>query len=696
VVNVTLALAALSTAEGGGGAATTAPGGFLGLLAHGAWLIPVVPLVAMGLIVLVGKRLPFKGWELAEAAMAFVALYGIALLIGNWIHPLAFERSVEIARIGVLPGGSDLVLEWGWMADGLSIMMYFVVGVVGFFVFTYAKGYMEGDVRFTWFFAAFSLFAGGMLVLVSAPNAIQLIVGWELVGLASYLLIGHWWEDQANNAAAVKAFLVNKVADVGLFLGVIIAALVVGSFRFSDLLDKVAAHDSALAAVGFWVGLALFIGAMGKSAQWPLHVWLPDAMAGPTPVSSLMHAATMVTAGVYLLGRMFPFYQAEGFGAGVKPLILVIGALTLFLGGLLALVQDDIKKVLAYSTVSQLGYMTAAMGAGAYTAGLFHLFTHAFFKGLLFLAAGSVIHAVHSNDMSDMGGLRRSMPATFWTFVIGSLALAGIVPLSGFWSKDEILAGIYHDSQAGGGSLATFVLVLAITGAFVTAFYMARAVYLTFFGSYKGAGHPHESPRVMTYPLVGLATLAAVGGLVNIPGRFTAFASWLAARVHLPGDFHPEALNLGLAGIGTLVALAGIAAGTALFWRDRATQRERDRFEVPLLYPLLRRKYYMDDLYDYALVRPIRDPAARAVDWSNNVVIDGAVNAFGALARRLAALVYGGLDQRGIDLGINAAAAAAGEAGGALRRVQTGKVQQYAAALFVGAVLLVVGFLIFG
>jgi NADH-quinone oxidoreductase subunit L len=650
----------------------------------------------MGLIVLVGKRLPFKGWELAEAAMAFVALYGTALLIGNWMHPLAFERSVEIARIGVLPGGSDLVLEWGWMADGLSIMMYFVVGVVGFFVFTYAKGYMEGDVRFTWFFAAFSLFAGGMLVLVSAPNAIQLIVGWELVGLASYLLIGHWWEDQANNAAAVKAFLVNKVADVGLFLGVIIAAVVVGSFRFGDLLDKVAAHDSTLAAVGFWVGLALFIGAMGKSAQWPLHVWLPDAMAGPTPVSSLMHAATMVTAGVYLLGRMFPFYQAEGFGAGVKPLILVIGALTLFLGGLLALVQDDIKKVLAYSTVSQLGYMTAAMGAGAYTAGLFHLFTHAFFKGLLFLAAGSLIHAVHSNNMSDMGGLRRSMPATFWTFVVGSLALAGIVPLSGFWSKDEILAGIYHDSQVGGGSLAAFVLVLAIAGAFVTAFYMARAVHLTFFGSYKGAGHPHESPRVMTYPLVGLATLAAVGGLVNIPGRFTAFASWLAARVHLPGDFHPEALNLGLAGIGTLVALAGIAAGTVLFWRDRATQQQRDRFRVPLLYPLLRHQYYMDDLYDYALVRPIRDPVARAVDWSNNVIIDGAVNASGALARRLAALVYGGLDQRGIDLGINAAAAAAGEAGGALRRVQTGKVQQYAAALFVGAVLLVVGFLIFG
>ncbi|MFH1331587.1 MAG: NADH-quinone oxidoreductase subunit L [Actinomycetota bacterium] len=691
-----LSFAALSTAEGGHAAAAAEPSGFLGLLAQGAWLIPVVPLLAMGLIVLFGKRLPFKGWELAEGALAFVALYGTALLIGNWVEPFAFERHIEIARIGVLPGGADLVLEWGWLVDGLSTMMYFVVGIVGFFVFTYSKGYMKGDVRFTWFFAAFSLFAGGMLVLVSSPNTIQLIVGWELVGVASYLLIGHWWEDHANNAAAIKAFIVNKVADVGLFLGVIIAGVAVGSFRFTDLLDAVGANDSALADVGVWVGLALFVGAMGKSAQWPFHVWLPDAMAGPTPVSSLMHAATMVTAGVYLLGRMFPFYQAEGFGAGLKPLILVIGALTLFLGGLLAMVQDDIKKVLAYSTVSQLGYMTAAMGAGAYTAGLFHLFTHAFFKGLLFLAAGSVIHSVRSNNMSDMGGLRKSMPATFWTFVVGSLALAGVVPLAGFWSKDEILASLYYDSQHGGGSLATFVLVLALAGAFVTAFYMARAVNLTFFGKYQGAGHPHESPLVMTYPLIGLAALAAVGGLVNVPGAFTALTEWLAARAHPIVEHHAEGLDLGLAAIGTLAALAGIAVGTAVFGRDRATQKERDRFRIPLLYPLLERKYFVDDLYDYALVRPIRGPLARAANWSNNVVIDGAVNAFGVVARRLASLVYGGLDQRGIDLGINAAAAAAGEVGGALRRVQTGKVQQYAAALFLGAVLLVVGFLIFG
>ena len=393
----------------------------------------MVPLLAVGLIVLFGTRLPLKGWELAEGALVFVGLYGAALLIGNWVDPFAFERHVEIARIGVLPGGHDLVLEWGWVVDGLSTMMYFVVGIVGFFVFTYAKGYMKGDVRFTWFFAAFSLFAGGMLVLVSAPNTIQLIVGWELVGVASYLLIGHWWEDHANNAAAIKAFLVNKVADIGLFIGVIISGLVVGSFRFADLFAKVAENNAALATVGRWVGLAMFIGAMGKSAQWPFHVWLPDAMAGPTPVSSLMHAATMVTAGVYLLGRMFPFYQAEGFGAGLKPLILVIGALTLFLGGLLALVQDDIKKVLAYSTVSQLGYMFIGVGTGAYAAGIFHLMTHAFFKSQLFLGSGSVIHGTGTQDIREMGGLKKKMPVTYWTFLIGSLAIAGVRPDGPRW-----------------------------------------------------------------------------------------------------------------------------------------------------------------------------------------------------------------------------------------------------------------------
>ena len=475
----------------------------------------------------------------------------------------------------------------------------------------------------------------------------------------------------------------------------IIIGVTVGSFRFDAVLNAVASGDSALARVAFWSGLAIFIGAMGKSAQFPFHVWLPDAMAGPTPVSSLMHAATMVTAGVYLLGRMFPLFQTDGFATEVKSIIIVVGAITLFATGLIALVQDDIKKVLAYSTLSQLGYMTVAMGAGAYTAGLFHLFTHAFFKGLLFLCAGSVIHAVHSNNMSDMGGLRKAMPWTFRTFVVGSLALAGIFPLAGFWSKDEILASVQYDASGAGGTLASVVLVVAIAGAFVTAFYMARAVYLTFFGEYKGQAHPHESPRIMTYPLIGLGLGSIVAGFVNVPGVFAGFEDWLAARPFAMGDHHFESLNFGLAGIGLAVALAGVFAGTLLWRRDAATQRERDRFRIPVLYPLLTHKYYIDDLYLKGVIGPIKGPIARFVDWTSTTIIDGVVNGFGGVARLAARFVYGGIDQRGIDLAINAVAGGTSEVGEALRHTTTGRVQQYVGALFAGAVLLVVGFLIF-
>ncbi len=651
-----------------------------GLLAEGAWLIVVVPLAATFAITFFGKRLPYRGWELAVGSLGFVALYGVVLFFANMGDGIAFQDSFEIVRIG------DFAIEWGWVVDGLSITLYALVGVVGFAVFVYARGYMEGDVRYTFFFAAFTFFAGSMLVLVSSPNMIQLIVGWEGVGLASYLLIGHWWEEKANSDAGIKAFLTNKIADVGLVLGVIVVGTAVGSFRFTDLLEAAAAGDSALADVAIVGGVLLFIGAMGKSAQVPFHVWLPDAMAGPTPVSSLVHAATMVTAGVYLVGRLFPFY--EDMASDVRTMVIVVGVVTLFAMGLLALVQDDVKKVLAYSTVSQLGYMTAALGAGAYTAGIFHLFTHAFFKGLLFLCAGSMIHAVHSNNLGDMGGLRKYMPTTFWTWVVGALALAAIFPLSGFFSKDEILASMSHEGQ-------TAALVVAIGGAFVTAFYMARATYLAFWGDFKGDGEPHESPPIMTRPLVGLAVLATVAGFTNVPGLFTGFTDWVTARAVPIVEFHAESFNFGLAAIGLAVGLAGIYAGYLAFAPDAVTQRQRDRVEVPLLYPLLRHKYYVDDLYQVTLIEPTRGPLARFINWTNQAIIDGLVNLAGYLTRVLAAFVYVGIDQRGVDFGINAAGFVTGEAGGALRYTQSGKVQQYAAALFVGVVLLVAGFIIF-
>lgn len=652
-----------------------------GVLADWAWLIVVVPLVAAALIAVIGSRLRYKGYELAVGSLAFAAVYGVVLFIANINQGIVFEDTVEVARVGTV------TIEWGWVVDGLSILMYAVVGVVGFFVFVYSYGYMKGDIRYSAFFASFTLFAGSMLVLVSAPNLIQLLVGWELVGLCSYLLIGHYWEDHENSSAAIKAFLTNKIADVGLVIGVIVVSLAVGSFRIRDILEAAVGGDATLSTFAVTGGVLLFIGAMGKSAQFPFHVWLPDAMAGPTPVSSLMHAATMVTAGVYLIGRMFPFY--ETMASDVNTLILVVGTITLFATGLLALVQDDIKRVLAYSTLSQLGYMVAAMGAGAYTAGLFHLFTHAFFKSLLFLGAGAVIHGVHSNNMSDMGGLRKYMPRTFWTFVIGSLALAGIFPLAGFFSKDEILASL-------GDGGYTAALVVAIGGAFITAFYMARAVFLTFYGEYKGDGHPHEAPTSMTLPLISLAGLSAVAGLVNIPGVFTGFADWVGTRAFPIVEHHADSLNFGLAGLGLAAGLAGIWGGYILFFRDAPTQRQRDSFTIPLLYPLFRRKYYIDDLYMEGVIKPVRGPIAGFIDWTNSHIFDFAVNGAGWTAKLLARVVYGGIDQRGIDAAFNAAATGTGEAGGAVRHLQTGKVQQYAGAVFVGAVLLVVGFLLFG
>jgi NADH-quinone oxidoreductase subunit L len=663
-----------------------------GALAAWAWLIVVVPLVASLVILFFGKRLPRKGWEVAVAALGFVAVYGVALVIANGVEGIVYQNQVEVAQIG------SFTIEWGWVVDGLSILMYFLVGVVGLLVFIYALSYMEGDVRFTWFFSAFTLFAGGMLVLVSAPNLIQLIVGWELVGVSSYLLIGHYWEDFSNVDSANKAFMINKVGDAALFIGAIIMAVSVGSFRFSEVGRVVAEGDpgSALAQFGFWAGLLLFVGAMGKSAQFPLHVWLPDAMAGPTPVSALMHAATMVTAGVYLLARLFPFYlDPSGLFAGeVRTFIMIIGGITLFFMGLLAFVQNDIKKVLAYSTVSQLGYMVAAMGAGAYTAGLFHLFTHAFFKGLLFLGAGSVIHAVHSNNMSDMGGLRKYMKYTYWTFLVGTAALVGLFPFSGFWSKDEIIASALFNARGSGAAAAWFMVVLSIGGALVTAFYMSRAVSLTFFGTYKGEQEPHESPRVMTYPMVALAFFATWIGLLNIPGITDTFTDLVNTRAFPMGDHHAESVDFPLLLIVTPLVLLGLFLGWRAFGRDRDTQAQRDSFRIPVLYPLLDHNYYIDDFYLDGIMRPTMGPLARAVLWVDMHVVDGVVNGAAGAVRQWATGVDV-VDQVAVDGVYNLTGATTDATGGFLRLFFSGRVQQYAALSFAGVVVIAALFIIF-
>jgi NADH-quinone oxidoreductase subunit L len=646
-----------------------------------AGIMLVLPFVAFLLIIAFGKRMRNQGAELAIGALAVNTVWATVLFVMNMTEGVLATTTFEIGRIG-----SDLVFELGWVVDGLSIMMYFLVSLVGLIVFIYAVGYMHGDVRVPWFFAAFSLFAGSMLILVGAPNLIQLIIGWEGVGLASYLLIAFYWEDMANVNAGNKAFMVNRTADIGLLLGAIIVAVAVGTFDFAAINEAAVAGLGALSTVAVVGGALLFVGAMGKSAQFPFHIWLPDAMAGPTPVSALMHAATMVTAGVYLMGRMFPLFQ--NMASELRPWMVVVGAITLFALGLLALVADDIKKVLAYSTVSQLGYMMTAVAAGGYTAGLFHLFTHAFFKALLFLGAGSVIHAVHSNNMSDMGGLRKFMPRTYWTFVIGAVSLAGIFPLAGFWSKDEILATLDYEGY-------TLVMWIAVAGAFVTAFYMSRAVALTFHGEYKGHGHPHESPRIMTGPLIALAIPSVLFGLLNIPGVELPvvgnFTEWLAVRVVPMGDHHAEGIDFFLAGAGLLAALAGIALGWLVWGKDRDTQAERDRFQIPALYPLLRNKYFVDDLAD-GVVAGTMGPLARFTNWVNDYVIDGIVNGAGVLTKALGSFVYGVVDQKGVDGVIHGLSAGADGAGSALRRWQTGRVQQYAASVVGGALILIVLF----
>ncbi|MGH8924191.1 MAG: NADH-quinone oxidoreductase subunit L [Acidimicrobiia bacterium] len=632
-----------------------------------------------------GSRMRRHGAEFAIGAMAIDWVYAVALFVLNITQGVAREVQFEIARIGVR-NGRPLLFEFGWVVDGLSTMMFVVVTTISLLVFIYSVGYMHGDVRVPGFFANLSLFAGAMLVLVAAPNLVQLIIGWEGVGLASYLLIGHYWEQKENSSAAMKAFYVNRVADLGLLIGTVILGLTVGTFRFTEILEAADAGLAALGGVAVVAGLLIFFGAMGKSAQFPLHVWLPDAMAGPTPVSALMHAATMVTAGVYLIARMFPFY--EGMGAEVRTWILGIGAATLFITGLLALVQDDIKRVLAYSTVSQLGYMVAALGAGGYTAGLFHLWTHAFFKALLFLGAGSVLHAVHSNNMSDMGGLRKHMPVTYRTFLVGALALSGIPPLAGFFSKDEILATFNHEGY-------TLVMWLGIVAAFVTAFYTFRMVFLTFHGHYLGHGHPHESPRVMTVPLVALAVGAVAAGWINIPGVFTGFHHWVENRAVFHPVASPTSFDLAALIPGVLAGLLGIALAYLVFYPERNTQPERDRLEIPLLYPLLRNKYFLDDLYWHGIVSPIKGPIARAVNWTNTYLIDAVVNGVAGLSVVLSRFVYGSLDQRGIDGLIGGLSAAADSAGTSLRKMQTGRVQQYATGFVLGTLILVLSIVVF-
>jgi len=706
-----------------------------------AWLIPLIPALSFVVILLFGKRMPRHGSEVGITAVgaSFVLACGAA---EQWIHRVqnasggsalgALGRS--IGHLGAAGGDAQVLpvthsVTWfqnggirltaGIQIDGLAVMMMFVVTIISLLVHIYSLEYMRGDRRYTHFYAILSLFTASMLLLVVADNTLQLLIGWELVGVCSFMLIGHWWEEKPNSDAALKAFLTTRTGDIGLLTGVIMTFFVVGratgvnSFNIVEL-NRAASNPKVGHTLILWTAAALMLAIVGKSGQFPLHTWLPDAMAGPTPVSALIHAATMVVAGVYLGARVYPvFFNGFSIGdGGINPMA-AIGGITVLIGAALAFVQDDIKKVLAYSTISQLGYMVMALGVGAWTAAVFHLFTHAFFKADLFLGAGSVSHSGshHSFDMKkDMGGLRKFMPQTYKTFVIGTLALAGIFPLAGFWSKDEILVNAGHNDYK-------LFLVVGLVGAFMTAAYMTRCVWLTFHGEYRGAHGPHEdlevegvehdpddTPASMAHdaeahaphesnglilaPLWILSFFAVFAGFFNFP-HFSKFEEYVAPRY--PTEFHdilhPVAFNAILATISVLIAATAGAIVWA-YYKGKLPQRLSERNALAGAGKrFLVNKYYLDYLYEQVIVAGIKGPIASGVYWFNQNVIDNVLNYTGRGARALGRVTYDYIDQKGVDGLVNGIATLTGDSGDEVRKIETGRLQFYALMLVVGVVI---------
>ncbi|MGI8662778.1 MAG: NADH-quinone oxidoreductase subunit 5 family protein [Acidimicrobiales bacterium] len=700
---------------------------------HWVWLMPALMALSFLTILLFGKRLPKKGAEVGVASVA--VCFGFAILAAfAWIGhvndvPSANEsaRAAHAAVIQEAPGGSEHAataeeekapvapietgvtwfesagqrFEAGTFVDGLSVIMLFVVSLISLLVHVYSTDYVGGDRRYTHYFAFLSLFTASMLALVMSSNTVQFITSWELVGVCSFALIGHWWEEKPNSDAALKAFITNRVGDVGLLIGMITLFWATGTFDIGK--TNTLATGGTVDHLLLVVAACSLVGAvMSKSGQFILHTWLPDAMAGPTPVSALIHAATMVVAGIFMVARFYGvFWEGLSIGTAHINLLAAVGAATLVFGGLLAFVQNDIKKVLAYSTVSQLGYMAMALGVGAWGAAIFHLFTHAFFKAGLFLGAGSVAHSVHSFDMKeDMGGMKRFMPKTFWTFVICAGALSALPPLAGFWSKDEIIA-----AASGSNGLSGYPIMLwaGLFGGACTAAYMVRCIYLTFFGEPRGhaadAQHPpHESgPRIIV-PLYILSGLAVVAGFANFPFGSSSIKERFAHYVEPSGTYFPHVpapeFTAWIAAASVGGALIGIALAYAYWFQGRwhgFTERH------PLAktgHTILVKKYGFDTLYTDWIAGATKGPVARAMNWFNQNVIDGAVNGTAVVARAVAGWTYKHIDQGVIDGAINGAGAGAEGSGQFLRRIQSGRVQQYGALLFGGAVVLA-GVLIF-
>ena len=618
------------------------------------WLVPLFPLIGVVINGLLGIKFPKKVIG-PISCLAILGSFTIALITFFQVLSLPPEsRIIEKVYFPWIIAG-DFACNIGFLIDPLSLVMMLTVSGVSFIIHVYSVGYMHDDPGYRRYFVYLNLFVFFMLTLVSANSFLLMFVGWEGVGLCSYLLIGFWYERKAPADAGKKAFIVNRIGDYGFLLAMFLIFVTFGTLNFLPVFQGASRFEPGSLTITVMT-LLLFVGACGKSAQIPLYVWLPDAMEGPTPVSALIHAATMVTAGVYMVARCSPLFNLAPFSLEV---VAVIGVCTAFYAATIGLLQNDIKRVLAYSTISQLGYMFLACGVGAYTAGIFHLMTHAFFKALLFLGAGSVMHGMAGElDMRKMGALKDKLPKTHLTFLIATLAIAGIFPFAGFFSKDEILWEVLQKSP--------ILWTIGATGALLTAFYMFRAVFLTFYGESRidHSVHPHESPPIMTTPLIILAILSVIGGWIGLPlieggNRFKEFLSPVihAEEVvhHAPGfEITMMFVSMGIAIIGIIIAYNFYVKNPKL--PDQLSERFKG------LYTLVYNKYYIDELYNALFVQPIKEGSNLLWLSFDDKVIDGMVNGAGKVVRSFS---------------------------GTLRKVQTGYLQNYALFILLGVVAII-------
>ena len=664
------------------------------------WLVPALPLA--GAVVLLAGALRFDHRTTTVVGVSSVGL-SLVVALGALLQYAGAHGGTFVQHLFRWISAGDVTIDFTLRLDALSAVMLFFVTFVGFVIHVYSVGYMhsEGARSYARYFAYLNLFMFAMLTLVLGANLAVLFIGWEGVGLCSYLLIGFYFEKEWCASAGKKAFIVNRIGDFGFLLAIFWAFKVFGTIDFAGMQALIEADPGKYASAATPIALLLFVGAIGKSAQLPLYVWLPDAMAGPTPVSALIHAATMVTAGVYMVARSNFIFALSPTALVV---VAVVGGLTAVFAASIGLAQNDIKKVLAYSTVSQLGYMFLAAGAGAFGAGIFHVFTHSFFKACLFLGAGSVIHAVGGEqDMRKMGGLARHLPTTYWTFVVATLALAGIPPLAGFVSKDEILGKVFAAGVGdlnGFGSVYLVLWGLGLAGAFMTAFYMFRAVHMTFHGQFRGGHeaehHLHESPRSMTAPLVILAAGSVLAGFLGI-GKALSFNLDINAFEHFLHPIAPAlevehapvlATEWVLILISVAVAVAGILLARRFYFGPEAFRRPKALAErFPTLYATVANKYYVDEIYEATVVAGTVNLAKSSYEFDARVV-DGAVN--GTRHLTVGTSFFSGLfDLNVVDGLVNWLADFYGWASRVLRRVQWGVVQGYALVMAVGFVLMV-------